>query len=148
RNSSARRILQTRARYRRRGSYSASRVSQIGLVGRRRTRQGRRTIRDYLHREQFLRESEHPNGLPIWTLSLHGDARPQAFSRGVTHCPRVFWMRLPGLVARTCFGWRARIRPLLSADAGTNSCIALCTEIIFWPSFFLFSFPILKSGPV
>src|SRR5262249_8849310 len=30
----------------------------------------------------------------------------QAFSRAVTHCPRVFWMRLPGLVARACFRWR------------------------------------------
>src|SRR5262245_38296811 len=63
-------------------------------------------FRDCLHGEQYLRESEHPNGLPIWTLPLHGRARPQAFSRAVTHCPRVFWMRLPGLVARTCFRWR------------------------------------------
>src|SRR5262244_2881862 len=63
-------------------------------------------FRNCLHCEQFLRESEHHNGLPIWTLPLHGGARPKAFSCAVTHCPRVFWMRLPGLVARACFRWR------------------------------------------
>ena len=34
-------------------------------------------FRDCLHCEQFLRESEHPNGLPIWTLPLHGGPLPR-----------------------------------------------------------------------
>src|SRR5262249_23873956 len=63
-------------------------------------------FRDCLHCEQSLRESEHPNGLPIWPLPLHGGARPKAVSRAVTHRPRVFRMRIPGLVSRACFRWR------------------------------------------
>src|SRR5262249_7515251 len=80
-------------------------------------------FRNCLHCEQFLRESEHPNGLPIWTLPLHGGARPQAFSRvliaPITASPLLAPVTMirerieEGLNPRSALGWRPEGDPKL-----------------------------------